>query len=212
VFRSAIRWYVSMNALFHRQTNIGLQETEGGFRTQVYTVTDPADYAVVRAELNRDVERFTNVGSGWTLTAILRFVVRIGQYRPLVGSSFIPTPASLVTKLTLINVYNPNDNMCFVWAVLSALYPVEKHSERISKYRPHLNSIDLTGLTFPVPINQVARFEKNNPAISINVYALGKDGREIIHKVCDQRRREEKAHRSVTPVVENGRQFSLHLV
>jgi hypothetical protein len=116
VFGSAIRWYVSMYALFHRQTDAGLQETKGGFCTQVYTATDSADvdYAAVRAELGRDIERFTNVGSGWTLTAILRFVVRIGQYRPLVGSSFIPTPASLVAKQALINVCNPNDNMCFV--------------------------------------------------------------------------------------------------
>jgi hypothetical protein len=148
----------------------------------VYTATDPADidYASVRAELNRDVDRFTNVGSGWTLTAIVRFVVRIGQYRPLVGLSFIPTPASLVAKQALINVYSPKDSMCFVWAVLSALYPCKKNADRISKYRPHLNSIDLTGLTFPVPVNRVARFEKNIPAISINVYALEKDGREII--------------------------------
>jgi hypothetical protein len=122
-----------MNALFHRQTDAGLQETEGGFRTQVYTATDSADvdYAAVRAELNRDVERFTNVGSGWTLTAILRFVIRIGQYRPLAGSSFIPTPASLIAKQALINVYNPDDSMCFVWAVLSALYPCKKNAERV---------------------------------------------------------------------------------
>jgi hypothetical protein len=82
----------------------------------VYTATGPADidYDSVRAELNREVERFTNVGSGWTLTAILRFVIRIEQYRPLAGSSFIPTPASLITKHAIINVYNPDDNMCFV--------------------------------------------------------------------------------------------------
>jgi TusA-related sulfurtransferase len=183
-FDSAIRWYVCMYALFHRQTDVGLQETEGGFRTHVYTATDPADvdYAAVRAELNRDVERFTNVGSGWTLTAILRFVIRIGQYRPLAGSSFIPTPASLVAKHAVINVDNPDDSMCFVWAVLSALYPCKKNAERVSKYRPHLNSIDLTGLNCPIPINRIARFEKNNPTISINVYALGKDDREIIPK------------------------------
>jgi hypothetical protein len=58
----------------------------------------------------------------------------------------------------------------------------EKHAERISKYRPYLNSIDLTGLKYPVPVNQIARFEKNNPTISINVYTLGKDGLEIIPK------------------------------
>jgi hypothetical protein len=106
VFGSSIRWYVSMNTMFHRQTDVGLQETEGGSRTQVYTATDPADidYAAVRAEFNREVERFTNVGSGWTLSAILRFVIRIGQHRPLVGSSFIPTPASLMTKHAVINV------------------------------------------------------------------------------------------------------------
>jgi hypothetical protein len=146
VFGSAIRWYVSMYALFHPQTDVGLQETEGGFCKQVYTATDPADidYAAVRAELNREVEKFTYVRTGWTSTAILRFVIRIGQYRPLVGSSFIPTPASLMAKQALINVFNPDDNMCFVWTVLSVLYPAEKHTERISKYRPHLDSINLT--------------------------------------------------------------------
>ena len=83
MFDSAIRWYVSMDALFHRQTDIGLQETEGGFRTSVFTAFDPADidYGDLRAELEREVERFTNVGSGWTFTTILRVVIRIGQYR-----------------------------------------------------------------------------------------------------------------------------------
>ena len=151
-----------MNVLFHRQTDIGMQETEGGFRTQIFTACDPTDidYADVRANLIREVERFTNIGSGWTLTAILRFVIRIGQYMPLAGSSFIPTPKVLMAKQALINVYNPNDNMCFAWAVLSALYPCKENAERVSKYRPHLNSIDVTGLKFPTPVNQVAKFEE----------------------------------------------------
>jgi hypothetical protein len=73
----------------------------------VYTATDltDIDYAAVRAELNHEVETFTNVGFSWTLTAVLRFIIRIGQYRPLVGSSFIPTPASLVIKHALIYVF-----------------------------------------------------------------------------------------------------------
>jgi len=119
-----------MNVLFHRQSEVGLQETEGGFRTQMFTASDPTDidYAGLRADLNREVERFTNIGSGWTLTAILRFVLRIGEYRPFVGSSFVPTPASLVAKQALVNVYNPDDNMCFAWAVLSALYPCQRNA------------------------------------------------------------------------------------
>jgi hypothetical protein len=183
-----------MNVLFHRQTDAGLQETEGGFRTRVFTAMDPSDidYAELRADLDREVDQFVNVGSGWTLTAILKFVVHIGLYRPLTGSSFIPTPKSLVSKRALINVFNPDDNMCFAWAVLSALYPCKKNAERISKYRPHLNSIDLSGLKFPVPVNQISRFEKNNPRITVNVYAAGEDGKEIIPKYITKFPKREK--------------------
>jgi hypothetical protein len=41
MFGSAIRWYVSMDALFHRQSDAGVHETEGGFRPQVFTAFDP---------------------------------------------------------------------------------------------------------------------------------------------------------------------------
>jgi hypothetical protein len=128
----AIRWYVAMYVLFYRQTEIGLQETEGGIHTQVFSMSDVIDIAYddLRADLDRQIDNFTNAGSGWTLTVILRFVIRIGQFRPLVGSSFIPTPKSLERKQALINVYNPDDNMCFAWAVLSALYPCQQNTER----------------------------------------------------------------------------------
>ena len=192
MFDRAIRWYVSMNALFHRQTDAGVQETEGGFRSRMFTACDVSDidYADLRADMEREVDQFTNIGSGWTLTAILKFVIRVGQFRPLVGSSFIPTPKSLVAKRAIINVFNPDDNMCFAWAVLSCLFPAEKNTDRIAKYRPHLNAINLTGLKFPVLVNQVSRFENNNPNISVNVYVFGKDEREVIPKhvtKCTQR-------------------------
>jgi hypothetical protein len=187
-----------MNVLFHRQTDAGMQETEGGFRTQVFTAGDSTDieYADLRVDLDREVDRFTNVGSGWTLTAILKFIIRVGQYRPLsgpsTGSSFIPTPKSLMMKHAIVNVYNPDDNLCFAWAVLSAIHPCERNAERISKYRPFLNTIDLSGLKFPVAVNQVSRFEKNNPDMSVNVYAFVEEGQEIIPKYVTRCYRREK--------------------
>jgi hypothetical protein len=136
----------------------------------------------LRADLDRQIDNFTNAGSGWTLTVILRFVIRIGQCRPLVGSSFIPTPKLLERKQSLINVCNPDDNMCFAWAVLSALCPCQENTERVSKYRPYLNMINLTGLTFPLSVNEVAKFEKINPNISVNVYAYDEDEQDLIPK------------------------------
>ena len=89
-----------MDVLFHRHMEIGVQETEGGFRTQVFTAMDPADidYTALRADLNREVEQFTNVGSGWMMSAIIPIVIHIGDCRPLVGSSYILTPASIVKR------------------------------------------------------------------------------------------------------------------
>jgi hypothetical protein len=138
----------------------------------------------LRADLDRQIDNFTNVGSGWTLIVILRFVIRIGQFRPLVGSSFIPTPKSLEVKKALVNVYNPDDTMCFAWAVLSALYPSENHANRVSKYPPYLDMINLTGLKFPLPVNQVAKFEKKmNPNISVNVYVYDEDEQDLIRTI-----------------------------
>jgi hypothetical protein len=97
----------------------------------------------------------------------------------------MPNPA-------LINIFNPNNSMCIAWAVLSALHPVGQHAHRIWKCRPHFKSIYLSGLKFSVPVNQVARFEKYNPTISVNVYALGEDEEGIISKHVTKCCRREK--------------------
>jgi hypothetical protein len=64
---------------------------------------------------------------------------------------------------------------------IASSYPA-RDTQRVTNYRRYLNSIDLTGIKFPTPINQVGRFEKNNPTVSINVYVLGKNEKEIIPK------------------------------
>jgi hypothetical protein len=124
-----------MNVLFHRQSDAGMQETEGGFYTQLFTSLDAADMdlTALRTDLDSELDRFTNVGSGWTITAILRFTIRIGQYRPMTGSSYIPTPKVLAVKHALINVFN-QDDMCFAWAVLSALHTPTRDAQRVTNY------------------------------------------------------------------------------
>jgi hypothetical protein len=104
---------------------------EGGFYTQLFTAMDTTDIdlTALRTDLDGELDRFTNVGSGWTITAILRFTIRIGQYRPMTGSSYIPTPKALAVKHAIVNVFN-QDDMCFAWAVLSALHPTSRNAQR----------------------------------------------------------------------------------
>ena len=62
MFIKAVRWYVAMHMLFHRQTDVGMQESEGGFCSDIRTACDADDtnYANLRADLSREVDRFND--------------------------------------------------------------------------------------------------------------------------------------------------------
>ena len=57
------------------------------------------------------------------------------KYRPLAGSSYIPTPKKLLSKKALVNVQNLHDDKCFIWSVLAGLHPIASHPHRVSQYR-----------------------------------------------------------------------------
>src|SRR5437868_6150443 len=94
--------------------------------------------------------------------------IRTAEYRPFHGSSYIPLPSELKNKHAIVNVQN-QDEKCFVWAVLASLYPVQKNSNRVSKYEQHLAELDIDGFEFPIKKHQIKSFEKKNN-ISINVF------------------------------------------
>ena len=70
----------------------------------------------------------------------------------------------------MINVKN-HDNRCFIWAILSSLYPASSHSDRLSNYLPYEHSLDITGLEFPMAPNKINIFERNNPSIAVHCLA-----------------------------------------
>jgi len=74
------------------------------------------------AVLTAQEETFDGRGSGFSLDAVTDFTLVITQYRPLAGSTFIPTPQSIANKKAVINVKS-KDNRCFEWSLLSCLYP-----------------------------------------------------------------------------------------
>eukprot|EP01048_Picozoa_sp_COSAG05_P024387 COSAG05_NODE_5712_length_1110_cov_0.680514_2_plen_164_part_00 len=76
--------------------------------------------------------------------------------------------ASAWSLVAAVNVKN-NDEQCFKWAVLSAAFPATKDAQRVSKYQSHEQDLDWTGLTFPVTLHDIEKFERRNE-ISINIY------------------------------------------
>ena len=56
----------------------------------------------------------------------------------------------------------------------------------------HQNSLNLSGLTFPMPIREIPKFEKQNPSISANVLCKGDDGGFVPVYVSKERDRRDR--------------------
>lgn len=125
--------------------------------------------SIVRV-LNSKIEERELRGSGFKLLEIVELNVQVSSFAPLAGSSYIDLPAFLSNKKAIVNVQNEDDEYCFEYAVLSALYPPEKNGHRPQKYDEYRGILNFTGIQFPVRTRDITKFEKQNPTISINVY------------------------------------------
>ncbi|KYQ47211.1 hypothetical protein ALC60_13768, partial [Trachymyrmex zeteki] len=122
--------------------------------------------------------------SGWALSRILNLTVNANKLNPLRAGCHIKLPREIMLKRAVINVRS-TDNGCFVWSVVAALHPAQKHVDRESSY-PHYSSVlNLQDIQFPMTTShQIKKFETLN--ISINVYAIEK--RIVPIRVTDRKR------------------------
>ncbi|KAJ8910221.1 hypothetical protein NQ315_015913 [Exocentrus adspersus] len=142
----------------------------------IYRDTDLEQWfnAKVIAPIVGELSEFQERDSGWALNRVVNLGVNINKFTPQVGSSYIELPQQIKAKQACINVNN-NDQACFAWALTSAMYPVEKNPQRISKYPHYSEVLKLKGVQFPITLKQISNVEKQNN-LSINVYILEKRG------------------------------------
>ena len=101
------------------------------------------------------------------------FIIR---FTPLLASSHIGLPPSIVSRRAVINVKNI-DNRCFAYAIMSKILYEQhvQHPERPAKYTPEIwSQFNFEGIIYPTPFADVKIFERNNNA-SANIYGLDKD-------------------------------------
>ena len=146
------------------------------------------------------IQDFTSRGSGWYINDIDRLDVRIGIYNPLGGSCYGFLPKELINKKAIINIRN-EDNKCFLYSVLAAVFPVKKNPQRVSNYEKYIdqNYINLDNVKFPMTLNRITKFEENNNnlSIAINVYTWGcendeKGRRKIIKPILTSKKLDYK--------------------
>lgn len=113
------------------------------------------------------------------------------EYRKF-GGTYIELPKQIKDKKACVNVKNDDDS-CFAWAVMSALYPAEKHSDRMSSYPPYMFELKLERITFPMTIGQIPLFERQNK-ISINVFTLKKQKNKFSVNSCFLTKNKRERH------------------
>ena len=153
-----------LNTFFHSET---VENLEGTDEREIY------DGFMQTIEAR--IQNFNQRGSNWRFERVLSLDIHFTDFQPLRGSTFLPLPSKISTKKAVINMKN-NDDQCFKWSVTRALNPVDVHPERVSKeLKDQSQRLDWSGLKFPVKLDQIIIFEKNNPQISINVFGFEGD-------------------------------------
>ena len=123
------------------------------------------------------IATFLAEGSGIRFHSIMKLELHTTIYKPLREERWIPLPKELADKKAIINMQN-KDNKCFLWCVLRAVNPKSNHPERLDKeLMGKENTLNMKGVDYPVSLNDINKFEKQNPTISITV--LGYEGKSV---------------------------------
>ena len=162
---------------FYKYTAGGIETIESWFNSGIFRPTskinfDEQVYSELTNTISKKIEQFTCQSSGWTINKLKEMNLKIVKYDPIKASSYIELPEKFTnSKFKLVNIKN-TDNECFKWAVARFFCADEKHSERISKkLKKEAEKFNFEGIEFPMKLNKIYIFEKNNQ-ISINVFSF----------------------------------------
>ncbi|GFX18408.1 c2H2-type domain-containing protein [Trichonephila clavipes] len=172
IFRNELETYKALkvskwvHCIYSKATDAGKMIKNVEFKTPNNDVLQGTNLARLYDDMSEKIvkesEDFEGRDSGWTLDEILRLEVRTNRYSPFRGSSsFIEVPKQIAETKAIINVINKKDSQCFMWSILAALYPNTSNPNKTSSYVPHLNKLNFDGISFPTPLNEFGKFDKN---------------------------------------------------
>ncbi|XP_037048459.1 kinesin-related protein 4-like [Bradysia coprophila] len=145
------------------------------FNTQNIVITETSEIGY-EYDRFKDViivksENFEETGSGWSIEQVEHLELNMNKYVPFKGGyTYRHLPSNIKHTKAVLNIVN-NDEACFAWSVVAALYNAKGNVTRTSSYPHYETVLDLRGISFPTPLKQIKKFEENND-LSINVYGL----------------------------------------
>ena len=135
----------------------------------------------------KKIATFQPEKSAWQFEQINSLDISIAPFKPFAGNSYIPTPKKIGYRKAIVNVQNKSNHERFKCAVTSAVYPQNTtNPERLSStLRENSKKFDWTGIDFPSPLNQIDRFERQNPDYAVYVYGYDDSVYFDVLRVCE---------------------------
>ncbi|KAL4153079.1 hypothetical protein QTP88_000912 [Uroleucon formosanum] len=180
VQKHAIKFNLKLEATYNRP-NVPNSSENRAFKTIAVEIFPDSDIRTIieiaYMKLTKEKDDYSGRGSGFALESIDGLLVAVYKYMPMGGSSYIELPAYIDRKRGTINPQNM-DQECFKWAILTrhvAENLSDKYKYEVGRnYKKHEDKYDFEGISFPTPLSDIRKFEKNNNNVSINVYGLEK--------------------------------------
>ena len=118
------------------------------------------------------IEAYQQNESSWQFKQVYRLEIHTIEYNPTKGSSYIPLPDWISNKKAIVNIQN-KDEKCFLWSILRYLHPKERDEYKLTGLKEYEFSLNTKGITFPMKIKDITKFEKLNPELpGINVFSV----------------------------------------
>ena len=124
-----------------------------------------------RSKILEGISNYQNNGSDWYFKQIHQLEIHTNEFKLMRGSSYIPLPDWIMRKRATINIQNKDDK-CFLWSILRYLHPIKINENRITDLKQYEFSLNTKGITFPMKVKDITKFENLNPDIpGINVFS-----------------------------------------
>ena len=125
-----------------------------------------------KSKILEGISNYQNNGSDWYFKQIHQLEIHTNEFKQMRGFSYLPLPDWIMRKKAIVNIQN-KDEKCFLWSILRYLHPTEKNDYRLSDLKQYEFSLNTKGITFPMKVKDINKFERLNPDLpGINVFSI----------------------------------------
>ena len=125
-------------------------------------------YSNIQEDFIAWIDDYEGKDYGFVFDKIIKTNIRLSKTNYLRASSYFDHDLGL--RKGILNIRN-KDQKCFS---LAKIFPPERsnHTTRVSSYILHEGYLNMNNIEYPVKIKDISKFETQNLAISVNVFAL----------------------------------------